>query len=251
MTLDLTFIGTGNAFAPTRYWSSFLLNDRILFDAPPTLLAHLNKLRKDPAEIEVAFISHFHGDHFFGLPFILLEYAELHPRTKDLTIVGPPGIAKRARALTDLAFSNVFRRDRGYALHFIEAHDGKSGEAAGVRFTARKVPHVPGLECFAFRVETAEGSVAYSGDTLMCDAMVPLADGADVFVVECSCWGEQCGPHLNPNDILRLRAEISPHTRFVLTHIGPGEAPPALAEAGVLIADDFEAMAFERLAISD
>ncbi|MHB8378154.1 MAG: MBL fold metallo-hydrolase [Dehalococcoidia bacterium] len=244
MTLDLTFLGTGNAFAPTRYWSSFLLDGRCLFDAPPTLLAHLKKLGKDPRDVEVAFISHFHGDHFFGLPFLLLEYAELAPRTKDLTIVGPPGIAARLRALTDLAFPNVFRKDRGYDLHFVEAGDGTEGDVAGCRFVSRKVPHVPGLQSFAYRVETGHGSVAYSGDTMMCDALVPIADGADVFVVECSCWGEQCGPHLSPKDILALRARITPRTRFVLTHIGAGEAPRAIAEAGILIADDFEHMTF-------
>ena len=139
MSLELTFLGTGNAFAPTRYWSSFLVNDRYLFDAPPTLMPHLKQLGKDPGDIEVIFISHFHGDHYFGLPFLLLEFAELAPRTKDLTIVGPPGITKRVESSTNLAFANVFRkRDRGYDLHFIEAKDGKSGEAAGCTFTSRQ-----------------------------------------------------------------------------------------------------------------
>ena len=145
MTLDLTFLGTGNAFAASRYWSSFLVNGRYLFDAPPTLLAHLKKLGKSPGDIEVVFISHFHADHFFGLPFLFLEYAELAPRSKDLTIIGPPGIAKRVESLTELGYSNVFRkRDRGYALKFIEAADGKTGEAAGCSFAARRVPHVAG-----------------------------------------------------------------------------------------------------------
>ena len=75
MALDLTFIGTGNAFAPTRYWSSFIANNRVLFDAPPTLLPHLKKLKIDTNAIEAIFIGHFHGDHYFGLPFLLLEYA--------------------------------------------------------------------------------------------------------------------------------------------------------------------------------
>jgi ribonuclease BN (tRNA processing enzyme) len=243
MAIDLTFIGTGNAFAPTRYWSSFLANDRYLFDAPPTLLAHLKKLGKSPNDIEVVFISHFHADHFFGLPFLFLEWAELAPRTKDLTIVGPPGITKRVESLTDLAFSNVFRkRDRGFALNFVEATDGKTGEVSGCSWLARRVTHVPDLECFAFRVQCEAGTVSYSGDSVMCDALVPIADKSDVFVCECSCWGENCGPHLNPKNILDLRAQISPETTMVLTHIGAGAAPQAIIDAGILIADDLQTL---------
>jgi len=243
MTLDLTFLGTGNAFAPTRYWSSFVANGKYLFDAPPTLLAHLKRLAIDPGDIEVIFISHFHGDHFFGLPFLLLEYAELAHRTKPLTIVGPPGIAKRVETVTDLAFSNVFRKkDRGYPLNFVEAGEKLSGSAGDLGFLSREVPHVPGLQCYAYRVEGAMGTLAYSGDTTMCDALAPLAEGSDVFVCECSCWAENCGPHLNPNDIMRLRADISPATKFVLTHIGAGEAPARITDAGILIADDLKTM---------
>ena len=241
MTLDLTFLGTGNAFAASRYWSSFLVNDRYLFDAPPTLLAHLKKLRKNAGDIEVVFISHFHADHFFGLPFLFLEYAELAPRSKDLTIVGPPGIAKRVESVTEIAYSNVFRkRDRGYALHFIEAADGKTGEVAGCSFVARSVPHVPDLESFAFRVECAGGSLAYSGDAMMCDALATLADGADAFVCECSGWNSNNGPHLTPQNILELRAAVSPSTRFILTHVNAGSPPQAITDAGIVVAEDLQ-----------
>ena len=241
--LELTFIGTGNAFAPTRYWSSFLLNGRYLFDAPPTLLPHLKKLHVDPRDIEVIFISHFHGDHYFGLPFLLLEYAEAEPRTKDLVIVGPPGIHKRVEASTNLAFANVWHRkkDRGYQLTFVEAKDGKSGEVAGCRWTAVKVKHVPDLDAFGYRVEVGGRTVAYTGDTSMCEALIPLADEADVLVSECSCWADTCGAiHMTPTDVLALRSKIAPRTKFVLTHIGAGEAPAAIAAAGIMIADDLK-----------
>ena len=249
MALDLTFLGTGNAFAPTRYWSSFLANDRWLFDAPPTLLAHLKRLDKDARKIDTVFISHFHGDHYFGLPFLLLEFAELLPRNENLTIVGPPGIAKRLESLTNLAFRNVFRkRDRGYQLDFIEARDGKHALVGEIGFTSREVEHVNDLECYAYRVETPAGIIAYSGDTVMCDALVPIATGADVFVVECSCWGDQCGPHLNPRDIMTLREQSPTSTKFVLTHIGAGEAPQVITDAGILIADDLKTIAIEATA---
>jgi len=69
---------------------------------------------------------------------------------------------------------------------------------------------------------------------------VPLADGADVFVVECSCWGEHCGPHLNPKNILELRERITARTKFILTHIGGGAVPQPLLDAGILVADDLK-----------
>ena len=242
--LELRFIGTGNAFAPTRYWSSFLLNGRILFDAPPTLMPHLNKMQVNPRDIEVVFISHFHGDHYFGLPFMLLEFAEMEPRTKDLTIVGPPGIYKRTEAATNLAFANVFRkRDRGYHLDFVEAKNERAGEAHGVRYTPYRVQHVPDLEAFAYRVEVDGRTIAYTGDSAMCDALRPLSADADVLVAECSCWTETCGAiHLTPSNILTLRQELAPSTKMVLTHIGAGEAPPAIGDAGILIAEDLQTL---------
>src|SRR5439155_18788084 len=83
--MEVTFLGSGNAFASEgRYWSSFLVDRRYLFDAPPTLLAHLKRLKVDLPEIEVIFLSHHHGDHFVGLPFLLLEYLYMSERSKEL-----------------------------------------------------------------------------------------------------------------------------------------------------------------------
>jgi ribonuclease Z len=242
VTLDLTFLGTGNAFAPTRYWSSFIANGKYLFDAPPTLLPHLRKLGIDPRDIEVIFISHFHGDHYFGLPFALLEFAEKEPRTKDLIIVGPPGIKGRVEASTNLAFANVFRkRDRGYPLTFVEARNEREARAGGCSYIPYRVQHVPDLESFGFRVTLDGYTIAYTGDAVYSEALVRLADGADVLVSECSCWTETCGAiHMTPNGVLRLRDAISPSTRIILTHIGAGEAPQSITDAGILIADDLK-----------
>lgn len=240
--MELTFLGTGNAFAPTRYWSAFLVDDRYLFDAPPTLLPHMNKLGKDIRDIEVVFISHFHGDHYFGLPFLLLDYAERAPRSKPLTIVGPPGIQKRVESSTNLAFANVYRKQsRGYDLTFVEVKDRKPAAAGGLDYTAFKVQHVPDLESFAYRVQIGSQTLAYTGDSSMCDALIPLAQDADVFVAECSCWTETCGPiHLTPSNILALHQQLAPPTQFILTHIGAGEAPSSITEANILIADDLQ-----------
>ena len=221
--LDFLFLGSGNAFASGRYWSSFLVNERYLFDCSPVVLPHLKQCGMPSEEIEAIFISHFHADHFFGLPFLLLEYAELTPRTKDLTIIGPPGIEERVRTVTMAGFPNVLAKETSYRRRYLDVGDGMRGEVAGAKFLARSVSHVSGLECFGFRVEVDGRIVAYSGDSTLCDALLELADGADVFVVECSCWESTCGPHLGPGDVHELRRRLGPKPAFILTHLDGGQ----------------------------
>src|SRR5579884_2415633 len=110
-TLDLAFVGSGNAFAPQRCWSGFLLNERHLFDVPPTALYSLNLMGVELAGIDTVFISHFHGDHFFGLPFLLLNFAYQTRRSRELTIVGPPGTEALVRQLTELAYPTLLTQN--------------------------------------------------------------------------------------------------------------------------------------------
>lgn len=233
--LDLLFLGSGNAFAPGRYWSSFLLNGRYLFDCAPTALPQLKRGGAALEEIDAVFISHFHGDHFFGLPFLLLEYAHLTPRNRDLTILGPPGIEERVRMITTAGYRDLFDR-LDFGLRFVELRDGQEGEVAGLGYLAREVTHVEGLDCFGVRVELGGRTLAYSGDSVLCEPLVELAEGADVFVVECSCWEGDCGPHLSPDGIRELRRRLGPQPLFVLTHLEAGERDLGIENA--LLAED-------------
>ncbi len=235
-SLEILFLGSGNAFASGRYWNSFLVNGRYLFDASPVVLPHLKQSDTALEDIEAVFISHFHGDHFFGLPFLLLEYAEMTNRSKDLTIIGPPGVQERVRAVTEAGFPNVPRKQKCYEERYHDLGDGLEGEVAGLKFVARRVDHVPDLDCYGFRVEVGERTVAYSGDSVMCDGLIELADGADVFVVECSGWDGTWGPHLGPNDVRELRRRLGPKPTFILTHLDSGQEDPGIDNA--LLAED-------------
>lgn len=221
--LDLLFLGSGNAFAHGRYWSSFLLNGRYLFDASPVALPHLKRTGTVLEDIEAIFISHFHGDHFLGLPFLLLEFIENSQRTKDLSIIGPPGIEERLRAVMDACFPYTMKKQRTYKEMYVEVEDGQTGMIGDAKFIAREVDHVDDFGCFGYRLETGGRAVAYSGDSIMCDALYDLANGSDVFVVECSCWDGACGPHLGPADLQELRRRLGPQPAFVLTHLDGGK----------------------------
>lgn len=213
--VDLLFLGSGNAFgAQGRAFSSFLLNGRYLFDCGPTVLQQLRKAGVPHTDIDAVFISHFHADHFFGLPFLFLA-SRYEGRRRDITIVGPPGVQERVDGLMALGYPHLLDETQ-FKVHFQEVSDGYEGEVCGLDFSAARVDHVEQLTCFAYRAEPAGRSVVYSGDTKLCPGLMRLSEGADVIVLECSCDGVPV--HLSPEGVQAV-ADHAPGAQIVLTHL--------------------------------
>lgn len=241
--LELTFLGSGNAFAEGgRYWSSFLANGRHLFDAPPTLLPHLKRLGRPLREIQTVFITHFHGDHFAGLPFLILEYLHLSRRQDDLFIIGPPGLEAKVEGLTSWCFPGA-TRDAGYRRQYIEARPNSEQRAGEVSFYALPMHHATGsLECFGYRARLGDKTVAYTGDTMLCPEIVKLAEGADVLVLDCN-YSVGSGPeHMGLDDIREVRRQVAPEVTIILTHLN-GE-PDSSGLQNVIVAQDLATYCF-------
>ncbi len=235
--VELTFLGSGNAFAQEgRYWSSFLANGRYLFDAPPTLLPHLKRLQVPLTGLEVVFISHLHADHFVGLPFLFLEYVYLTARKNDLFIVGPPGIEGLMEDFADRCYPQIIR-EAGYRRRYLEAQPGSEQTANEITFRAFPMNHVrDSLECFGYRARIGSKTVSYTGDTMFCEEIFQLAQGADVLVVDCTY--RTTGPeHMGLDEVREVRKRLPPETTLILTHL---EAVPDVSGLdNVIVAQDF------------
>jgi ribonuclease BN (tRNA processing enzyme) len=236
--LDLLFIGSGNAFADARCWSGFLLNGRYLFDAPPSALYGLKRGGADLDALDVVLISHFHGDHFFGLPFLLLEYVyaggagtRATARSRDLVIVGPPGVEEKAEALLALAYPGVAGKELGFRRRYVELEPGRGVEVAGLRIEAEPMNHaLDSLPlCLGYRVETGGRRLAYTGDTAWTDRLVDLGQGVEVFVSDCNYAEDFNQPeHLSLDEIGVLRRRLDERTTVILTHLGHDRRPIGL-----------------------
>jgi ribonuclease BN (tRNA processing enzyme) len=242
--LELSFLGSGNAFTPGgRYWSSFLLNGRYLLDAPPTLLPHLKRLGVPLTDIRVIFISHFHGDHFLGLPFLFLEYLHMTPRREDLHIVGPPGVEDKIERLAEMAFPNLSRADAGYRRRYLEADANRQQTVGDLPFQAFPMKHANDtLTSFGYSLRLAEKVIAYTGDAELSDQLFALAEGADVLVLDCN-YSQGRGPeHVSFADVPEIRRRLPSSTTIILTHL---EAEPDVSGLeGVLVAQDFATFRF-------
>jgi ribonuclease Z len=232
--LDLLFLGSGNAFgAGGRAFSSFLLNERYLFDAGPTVLQQLKQAMVPSTVIDAVLISHFHADHFFGLPFLFLDLWR-EGRKDDLVIVGPPGIEERSEMLLELAFPRVPSMMTSYKRRYIEVRDGVEAEAMGLEFTAAEVDHVPDLQCFAYRAHLNDRTLMYSGDSKLCPGLLRLVPGADTLILECSCSSDPV--HMSTEDVLEVVRSASPGATTIITHLDGDDQPDELKK--LLIAYD-------------
>jgi len=242
--MELTFLGSGNAFASQgRYWSSFLVDKRYQFDAPPTLLAHLKQMGVDLPELEAVFLTHHHADHFIGLPFLMLEYVYMTQRKKDLYIVGPPGVEEWMEDFANRCYPEIGSKDAGYRRRYIDAIPHAEQKAGGVTFRSVPMNHVKeSMDAFGYQVSINGKTVAYTGDTMFCEEIFELAEGADVLVVDCT-YAEGSGPqHMGLDDIRVIRERVPQETAMVLTHLN-GD-PQVDGMRNVLVAEDLKTFRF-------
>lgn len=236
-SIPLTFLGTGNAFAPGRDWNSFVIGGRVLVETAPTVLPNLRAAGIDPTAIDAIFLSHFHADHTFGWPFLLLEYLLRSRRRSDLWVVGPPGVEHRLNEMVRIGSYAPHSRERGgFDLHFVEV-DEQPQQAGPVSFRAVRVEHEPNLDCYGFVVEHDGRTVGYSGDTRLCDGLRRIASMSDALVLECAVHEGSSPIHMNLADVGTLRQEYA-HLPMILTHLDTGMERAMLP--GVRLACDLE-----------
>lgn len=238
--LRIRLLGTGDAFGSGgRFNTCFLVEDRagaFLVDCGASSMIALRKFGVDPNGIRAILISHLHGDHFGGLPYLLLDAQLVSRRTRPLTIAGPPGLAERLQGAMENAFPGSSAVERRFPLDIVELDPRATREVAGVAVTPYLMRHPCGAPPFALRLEVDGRTLCYSGDTEWVDALGEAARGADLFIVEAYVLDRRIRFHLDFATLAPHLPEIGAR-RVVLTHMTPGMLARA-AETGCEVAED-------------
>jgi ribonuclease BN (tRNA processing enzyme) len=219
---EVVFVGTGDAFGSGgRRNSAILVRDSgrtLLLDCGPTTLPGLKSMGIDPREIDAIALSHYHGDHVGGVPFLLLDYQYEHARAKPLTILGPPGVQKRVEGLSQ-AYEYHGHEDRSYDLVFREFSPGVPLEVDGFEVVPADAWHHPETCPHMVHVAVGGRSIFFTGDTGWHEALPRLVGDVDLFVSECVFFEERFEFHLAHVRLDRERARFRA-ARTILTHLG-------------------------------
>lgn len=236
----VTVLGSGDAYGSGgRAHSAYLVEapgSTFLLDCGPTVLQSLKQWGRDPAAIDFVLLSHLHGDHFGGVPFLLMEYRYERPRKRPLTVYGPAGTERRVQQLFTALYERTAAEPLPFPLHHVEMVPGRARAIEGVSVSPFAVPHVPELVCLSYRLEVAGRTILYSGDSSWTEEFVAQSRGADLFLCECSTYESRLPIHISYPEIA-ARAHALGCRRLVLTHLG-SEPLRHLAEINLECARD-------------
>lgn len=238
--MRLTVLGCSGTFpGPESPCSGYLLESdgfRLVVDLGAGALGQLQR-HIDLLDVDAVYVSHLHSDHCIDL--VAYSYARrYHPGgvAPVLPVYGPVGLAQRILDSYEAPPSHGLQD----VYDFREVGAG-TRQIGPFTVTSAQVNHP--VECYGLRIEADGRSLAYSGDTGECAALVGLAEGVDVFLCEAS-WpthpdhppdihlsGRQAGEHA-------ARAGVG---RLLITHVVPwSDAEVVLREAADAFGGDTE-----------
>ena len=232
MAHRIEMLGTGNAFLPHGRHHSFALFDgHHIIDAPPTALAGLRRAGHDVAGLRTVFITHVHGDHVFGFPFLLLERKYISDREgkQPLTVVGTPFVKERLTHLCQLAFPGSLD-SMIEQVNWVMDDEGQLDD--GWRWERFEVHHEDAVEPHGYRFEHESGaSFVHSGDSGPCEPLYDAIERSHLAILEMGFpdWVPSTHHH-KPKDILAFSERCKTPLGITHTYIDDESPYPKLLE---------------------
>jgi ribonuclease BN (tRNA processing enzyme) len=242
--VKLHILGCGDAFGSGgRNQSGYLIeaaDRRFLLDCGPTTLLAMKRGGFDPRRLDVIFLSHLHGDHFGGLPFLFIEYLYKKPRDTPLHLAGPPGTEERVRELFRLMYGSGAEPRDLPPLWFHVLEPDEPIIIAAIQVLPFRVPHQVHDISLGLLITYEHKRILFSGDSAWSEDFLTYARGVDLFLCECSHYDEETSNHVSYT-VLREHLQQLQCKKLLLTHLGEQmlarrqELPVMTAEDGMVV----------------
>ena len=218
----LTVLGSGDAFASGgKYTTSFWIEAsgmNVLLDCGATAFVRMKQLGLHPADLDLIIITHFHGDHYGGLPFVTISSKYEQPRDKPLTIVGPQGMREQLFRLQQAMYPGTEALLDELPFQIVEFSD-QWLTLDQVSVKAFPVKHSPPSNPHGVQLRWSGKTLAFSGDTEWTDTLISLAKDTELMICECNDLEKSTPGHLSYQTIMAKQDQLKTR-RLLLSHMG-------------------------------
>ena len=222
MAVSVRFVGSGDSFGSGGRFQTCILVDgprsRFAIDFGTSSLIALAQQGIEHNSLDAIVLTHLHGDHCGGVPFLLIDAMLGAKRTRPLTIAGPRDLRRRMDQIREALFPGSHVMTPGFPLTWVEMEPGKPHEILDLVVTPQPARHTAETNPTAVRVEVGGKVVAYTGDTEWTEEVARVARGADLFIAECYFYDKPIKWHLNYRTVAAQRDTFGAK-RVILTHM--------------------------------
>jgi ribonuclease BN (tRNA processing enzyme) len=202
--MKIVFMGVGSAMDENYPNTSILVEGetKLLLDCGFDVASQVWKYNPDQEFLDAVWISHLHGDHFFGIPHLLIRMRE-EKRKKPLKILGPPGTKESVIKAIDLAYPGG-RDTAGFELKFLEFERKTKLNELDIEIAENYHP----VKNFSIRISAGGKSFCYSGDGNYSEGSKKLFEGADLVVHEAFLPDKEIQGHASIQGLLKMKGEV-------------------------------------------
>ena len=221
--MKIQFLGCGDAFGSGgRFNTCFMVDTadtRFLIDCGATSLVAMNRFGVDPDSVDYILLTHLHGDHYGGVPFVLVHAHSFSKRERPLLIAGPRTTERRVMEALESLYPGSSKNEWRFNLEFQEFELEKEWHSGPVSVVPYQASHTAGEgPALVLRINVDGKTVTYSGDGGWSDGLAAAAKGADLFIADCYYYDKKTPYHMNLETLIEHLGDIAPE-RLILTHM--------------------------------